>query len=1446
MKSYQEYMMYRIYWILIMLGLPILMYAQPANDLCEDAITIINTADYCSGDGEFTNVGAQQNFTPNSCFTSNGKDVWFKFISTEEAVQISVSGQGLGGTLNLPLIRIFENNQCTDGSFDELMCASSGNFESSVTMDVGGLTVGETYFFIVRGKNNAEGTFQLCVNNFEPIENDQCDGAIDLPITDDIEFCLDYSNELATGGLRFSSCFTEDGHDIWFKFTALNEGIRASVKGIGQGGTVNRPEISLHPACPLENDFFNLGCVPGNLSQIAALDVAGLTIGDTYYLRVQGRNGSQGTIQLCLENYAPPENDLCINAINIPNVDGYCSADGEFSNMDAGKEIITADFSCLSEEGSDVWFRFRAVYPTIKINVGGRGVGGSILRPELELFRNFGCDASNGSPADVVACSAAQTNNEASIDITGLIPGDTYYIRVQGRRGEIGDFKLCVDNIPGPSNDNCINPIVITDVKNFCSAPRAFSNLSASFDPAFQDNRILTCLDPGGKDVWFSFIAEGTDVVITTNGATDGNFPGGTLEDPEVELFSVEECNVTMRSFPKCGIAVGNLVNLNLAGLVPGEEYLIRIQGKGDNEGTFQLCVNSFNPSFPPESDCAKARLLCDKSPVYVEVSEGAGDDLDEARGSCLAICGNFSSPSETKSTWYKWKAANSEELTFVLTPDFYDDDLDWTLFELPNGLENCDDKVLVRCMASGSNGRDFSEWSVCVGPTGLRSGETDIDEDCGCNGNGETGDNAFLAPIRLKEGMDYALLINFYDYEGSSTDQTGFTIEFDGPGEFQGITTVAEITTDSNPVCAGDEVLFNGDGSSFVFGQDAISDYEWFFGSGASPTSATGVGPHAVMYNTPGEKNISLTVISEDFGCKSEELVESIVDIQSCCNANGGIEGTTQSTDEICDDANGSIDMAVASNFPYQVQWNTGSRNEDLSDLEDGTYVAIITNTAECSDTVAVVVNDVIPSPIIPTLVTPTCNGGADGAIDLNVGSGFTVTWENPDSTRTQLTNLPEGDYAVTIVDDMGCQQDMIIRLEELELELDPDVQSLSNPSCNGVTDGTISLGVSNGVAPYFYLWEGDSIGVDQSNLTNLPGGDYKVAIVDDNNCKGELQLKLVEPDPILLDVVASDVSCAGQGDGSISASIGGGVPGYIPVWTPSISNLMQVDTGTYELIVTDANGCENDTTVRIIEPNQIFLDLDGVEDVVCNGFETGVIRVTGSGGNPDYEYSVNGIDFQDSNIIEELPAGIYTVTIRDEMGCSTILTDVEIMQPEALGVAIYADDITVDLGKSTTLEADIISGSEEVTYEWSPPIFVECIDCPETEVSPVLPTDFVVTITDAIGCTAVDSVFLIVDPKRELYIPTAFSPGFDGINDQFTLYGGSSTQEIKLLRIFDRWGNLLFENANFPLGDPSAGWDGMTNGELMPVGVYAFYAVVGYIDGEEVAFEGDVTIVR
>jgi len=359
-------------------------------------------------------------------------------------------------------------------------------------------------------------------------------------------------------------------------------------------------------------------------------------------------------------------------------------------------------------------------------------------------------------------------------------------------------------------------------------------------------------------------------------------------------------------------------------------------------------------------------------------------------------------------------------------------------------------------CNAAGANlitgpdGRRIlapvSEWRRCVGEGGLAFGDDDLIATGGCP---NSNNNNFLAPLRLEE----------------------------------------------------DSVIYTGQSSFFIFGEEAISEYEWFFGSGAEPSTATGIGPHDVFYTTPGEKNVSLTLESSRFSCKAEELIDAIVDIESCCDING-IVGTSESEDEVCDEENGSIDLTVESEFAYSVDWNIGSRDEQLSELDDGLYVVV-----------AVLIDDLLPNPVIPSLTMPTCDGGVDGAIDLNIGMGNTITWANPDSLRTRLENVPVGDYAVTIVDANGCAQDLVVELRALELLIDPDISEINDPSCFGIEDGSIAFELANGIAPYTYDWEDNIAGIDENSVDDLAAGTYSVTINDVNNCIGEVEVRLMEP---------------------------------------------------------------------------------------------------------------------------------------------------------------------------------------------------------------------------------------------------------------------------------------------------------------------------------------------
>jgi hypothetical protein len=171
-------------------------------------------------------------------------------------------------------------------------------------------------------------------------------------------------------------------------------------------------------------------------------------------------------------------------------------------------------------------------------------------------------------------------------------------------------------------------------------------------------------------------------------------------------------------------------------------------------------------------SDCPVAVVLCDKNMALFAQTVGAGDIITELDD---ALCFNNGIPglhNESNSTWLSWTCGQSGSLTFVITPLKQDDDIDFALYRLPNGLGNCAGKQMIRCNAAGA-----SFPSPCMGPTGLSFNETDESEDAGCS---DVDDNAFIAPIEMEAGAVYALGVNNYTPSGE-----GFTISFDGSGTF-------------------------------------------------------------------------------------------------------------------------------------------------------------------------------------------------------------------------------------------------------------------------------------------------------------------------------------------------------------------------------------------------------------------------------------------------------------------------------------------------------------------------------------------------------------------------------------------------------------------------------------------------------------------------------------
>lgn len=977
-----------------------------------------------------------------------------------------------------------------------------------------------------------------------------------------------------------------------------------------------------------------------------------------------------------------------------------------------------------------------------------------------------------------------------------------------------------------PSNNVCETAIPLTDVTNWCSDFGAFTNMGATpsgYGPA-------TCFAGVINDVWFSFVAEATDITIIINGAS-GQGAGGSMTNPQAALY-VGTCGGVINQLECQAGNLSNIIELYQGGLTIGETYFIRVKNITQLGGTFQVCLNNYFSPIEATSDCPTASVLCDKSPFQIQSVVGAGTDITEL-DDALCFSNGSTVNNETNSTWFTWICDQAGPLTFTLNPNNPSDDLDFVIYELPNGIGNCQGKTVVRCMASG----DFNFPSPCMGPTGLAFGETDISEPAGCANPNQSN---FLAPLDMEAGKAYALVVNNFTSTGN-----GFSIEFGGSGTFLGPQPDFNTFPPKTTYCIAEEINFL-DASAFSLG--SITNQTWYFGLDAVPATATGQGFHSVSYQTAGLKTIAL-VVETNLGCQVTEIKTIL--IEPCCDDFNAMNVSSLLTENDCfGDEEGMIDLTATSITTVSFDWSNGSIMPDLTNLANGVYSVTLTNEATCDTILSFEITSPPPIEAIPQITMPTCNGGQDGAVTLITTGGvppYLYNWQNGQGfvANSTLSNLPVGLINVVIRDANDCEITLPVDVRELELQLDPTIEAYIEPSCFGASDGSIFIAITNGLAPYEYNFNGAGF-QNQNSVSGLAAGIYTVEVRDANGCLGFYTFDIGQPEELSVSLDATNVSCFGLNDGSITANVAGGTPDFQYQWSNQSTNssISNLGPGDYTVTVTDSRGCTALASVTIVQPPELFIFEEDIMDVRCFGESNGEITVSGGGGNPGYQFSLEGGPYQDASFFAGLKAGSYQLTVIDMLGCTAeIILDVN--QPPPLLVDA-GPDVTIELGFSTTITALVQPSLNGVDLSWTPNEFIDCAVCPTINANPVNTTTYTVTVTDQAGCTASDQMTVVVLKIRRIFIPNSFSPDFNGINDNFTIYGGIGAESIVELRIYNRWGGLIFEGFDLPLGSEPDGWDGTFKGRVLDSEVFAYYALIRFIDEEIILYKGDIQLIR
>lgn len=296
----------------------------------------------------------------------------------------------------------------------------------------------------------------------------------------------------------------------------------------------------------------------------------------------------------------------------------------------------------------------------------------------------------------------------------------------------------------------------------------------------------------------------------------------------------------------------------------------------------------------------------------------------------------------------------------------------------------------------------------------------------------------------------------------------------------------------------------------------------------------------------------------------------------------------------------------------------------------------------------------------------------------------------------------------------------------------------------------------------------------------------------------------------------------------------------------------ITEVETaGTYVLTVRNTStGCAASDTVvvnsLITEPQFSLI----IKPVDCAGDRNGSIDVTElTNAASPVSYSLNNGPAQPSGNFANLASGSYTVRIEDANGCTAERT-ATLPEPPALTVQLTSDlpgnPPVLTLGDSTRLRILTNQAPSEIqSVVWTPPI-PGCTDCTEATVGPVEATTYSVILTNKNGCRDSASITIRVELAQRIFVPTAFSPNDDGINDRLSLLSGPEVAQILSFRIIDRWGNLVFQQQNIPPNDPLHGWDGKVKGKPAAAGVYIYFAEVELVNGRRVLQSGETLLLK
>jgi large repetitive protein len=585
--------------------------------------------------------------------------------------------------------------------------------------------------------------------------------------------------------------------------------------------------------------------------------------------------------------------------------------------------------------------------------------------------------------------------------------------------------------------------------------------------------------------------------------------------------------------------------------------------------------------------------------------------------------------------------------------------------------------------------------------------------------------------------------------------------LTFNSGGCSEIVSDVAEITVNITPgissverlICSGNAFNYIPDESSgdvvpanvlYSWNEPVIAPAGSITGATAQLDSISEIS-QTLVNNTLAPATVTYQIVPVSGSCEGDAFTVTVT-------VNPSITVEVAQQNNTCfesNDASINIDISGGVPFnsgsPYIVNW-TGpngftSSNEDIVNLEVGTYVLTIDDNGGCpfTQTFEISQPEVLAFENInfnPESIS--CFGANDGSIGVSVIGGtapYSYNWTlngQPFATNTNIDNLAPGTYEITVTDSNNCGPISEVFVLNQPPLLTVTLDSLTDVLCFGEATGGINVVVDGGRPDYSYSWEGPNGFVSNNqNISGIVAGNYNLTVTDSSGCTELLTVPISQNNQINIEVSATEIQCFGDNDATITINnISGGIAPYTIAWSNFGTGFVQSNLapGTYVITITDAVNCSREFPVEIDAP-PLFTINPVVTQISCAGENDASIQLNFEGGVDPIV--VNWSDDPNAGLDRfNLAPGTYSVIISDAQPCdieaSFTIFDVLPLQAGAL----VTDALNCDEPSSGAINLLIQGGTPPYEVVWSNGATTE-------DLNNIPPNTYTAQITDANGCT-------------------------------------------------------------------------------------------------------------